>query len=141
VSAFAFRLQKVYEYREMLEDEAKNFYRERQAIRVEAEQSLDKVFQSRTDLVHERADDLSARLYMEVRLQKLDDHERACRLLIKHLEDEEEKARLIWLEKKQDTGVLENLRDKAREEWQHTEDLKEQQALDEWATQRRKTVR
>jgi flagellar export protein FliJ len=137
VSGFQFRLQKVFEYREMLEEEAKNHYRERQSLRVEAENELDEIDKLRRLFVQLKADDLATRLDLELRLQKLDDNDRACRLLIKHLEDEEEKAKQEWLATKRETGVLESLRDKAKEEWQLNEDRKEQQALDEWATQRR----
>jgi flagellar export protein FliJ len=138
VAGFAFRLQKVFEYRQLEEDAAKNIYLEKQSVRVQAENELDEIDALRKNIVTDRADDLNARLALEYRLQKLDDNERACRLLIRHLIDEEELAKDEWLVKKREAGVIETLHDKARDEWQHEEDLKEQHALDEWATQRRR---
>jgi flagellar export protein FliJ len=134
VGAFSFRLQKVFEYRSLEEEWAKNFFLEKQVARIQAENDVDEILNVRKLFLQ------ATRLELEIRLQKLDDRERASRLLVQQLQVEEEEARAKWILKKQEKGALETLLDKARVEWQHEEDLKEQQALDEWATQRRKVA-
>ena len=140
VSNFAFRLQKVYEYRELEEGWAKDNFLAKHITRMEAENDLFQLEDDRRFLLSAGADDLSSRLELEVRVQKLDDHERALRILISELTREEEKAREEWISKKQDKGVLEKLRDKAYEKWMYRQNKLEQNALDEWSIQRQKSA-
>jgi flagellar export protein FliJ len=138
VSNFAFRLQKVYEYRELEEGWAKDNFLAKHITRMEAENELFQLEDDRKFLLTAGANDLSSRIELEVRIQKLDDHERALRILISELTREEEKAREEWILKKQDTGVLEKLRNKAYEKWMYHQTRLEQAALDEWSVQRQK---
>ena len=140
MSNFAFRLQKVYEYRELEEGWAKDNFLAKHITRMEAENDLFQLEDDRRFLLSAGADDLSSRLELEVRVQKLDDHERALRILISELTREEEKAREEWISKKQDKGVLEKLRDKAYEKWMYRQNKLEQNALDEWSIQRQKSA-
>lgn len=140
MSNFAFRLQKVFEYRELEEGWAKDNFLAKYVARMEAENELFELEDDRRFLLSAGADDLNARKDLEIRIQKLDDHERALRLLIHQLMMEEEQARDEWLLKKQDKGVLEKLRDKAYEAWMYRQNRLEQSALDEWAVQKRKSA-
>ena len=140
MSSFAFRLQKVYEYRELEEGWAKDNFLARHVARMEAENELFQLEDDRKFLLYAGADDLNARMDLEVRIQKLDDHERSLRILIHELLQEEEKARDEWILKKQDKSVLEKLRDKALDTWMARQNKLEQNALDEWATQKQKAA-
>lgn len=140
MSEFVFRLQKVFEYRELEEQWAREHFVTRQAARMEASDELFGIESDRRFLLCAGADDLNARRDLEVRLSKLDDCERATRILIHQLELEEEKARGEWLVKKQEVSALEKLRDRAYDAWSEAEARKEAAALDEWAVQRRKVA-
>lgn len=107
---------------------------------MEAENELFQLEDDRRFLLSAGADDLNARQELEIRVQKLDDHERALKLLIHQLMEEEEQARDEWMTKKQDKGVLEKLRDKAYEAWMYKQNRIEQAALDEWTVQQRKAA-
>jgi len=136
-ATFKFRLQSVLEYREMEEKWAKDHFLEKQAARFEAESELAEIDRTRKAYLGMGADDLTQRRELEIRLQKLDDCERAQRLLIYTLQEEEDEARAIWLDKRQEKSVMEKLRERAHEEFKVLIEKQEQQALDEFATQRR----
>jgi flagellar FliJ protein len=136
-ATFKFRLQRVLEYREMEEKWAKDHFLEKQAARFEAESELAEIDRTRKAYLGMGADDLTQRRELEIRLQKLDDCERAQRLLIYTLQEEEEEARAIWLDKRQEKSVMEKLRERAHEDFKVLIEKQEQQALDEFATQRR----
>lgn len=135
-----FRLQKVFEYRELEEQWAKENFISRQATRMAAVDELFGIESDRRLLLSAGADDLAARRDLEMRLSKLDDYDRAARILIHQLEIEEEQARSEWLLKKQEKSALEKLRDRAYVAWSEAENRKEAAALDEWAVQRRKVA-
>jgi flagellar protein FliJ len=137
---FAFRLQKVFEYRELEEGWAKDNFLARHIARMEVENELFQLEDDRKLLLSAGADDLNARMDLEIRIQKLDDHERSLRILIQELTLEEEKARDEWILKRQDKSVLEKLRDKAYEAWMTRQGKLEQAALDEWAVQKQKAA-
>ena len=140
MSSFAFRLQKVFEYRELEEGWAKDNFLAKHISRMEAENELFQLEDDRRFLLSAGADDLSARMELEIRIQKLDDHERALRILINQLAADEEKARDEWVLKKQDKSVLEKLRDKAYAAWLYRQNKLEQSALDEWAVQKQRAA-
>lgn len=140
MSSFAFRLQKVFEYRELEEGWAKDNFLAKHISRMEAENELFQLEDDRKFLLSAGADDLGARMELEIRIQKLDDHERALRILIHQLVLEEEKARDEWVLKKQDKSVLEKLRDKAYTAWLYRQNKLEQSALDEWAVQKQRAA-
>ncbi len=140
MSNFAFRLQRVFEYRELEEGWAKNNFLNKHLARMDAEGELFQLQEDRRFLLSAGADDLQSRQELEIRVQKLDDHERALKLLIQQLMVEEEQARDEWILKKQDKSALEKLKDKAYEVWMYRQNRAEQAALDEWATQQRRTA-
>lgn len=138
MSQFVFRLQKVLEYRELEEKWAKDNYLACQSARVQAERELEDIEQTRIMAIQIAGKDVQSRMDLELRLSALFHQEDLTRRIILQLSEEEEVARAEWIERKQDANVLEKLRDKAFQQWEHAEALKEQAALDEWATQRRK---
>ena len=140
MSSFAFQLQKVFEYRELEEGWAKDNFLAKHVSRMEAENELFQLEDDRKFLLSAGADDLGARMDLEIRIQKLDDHERALRILIHQLTLEEEKARDEWILRKQDKSVLEKLRDKAYNAWLFRQNKLEQLALDEWAVQKQRVA-
>ncbi len=121
----------------MEEKWAKDHFLEKQAARFEAESELAEIDRTRKAYLGMGAGDLTQRRELEIRLQKLDDCERAQRLLIYTLQEEEDEARAIWLDKRQEKSVMEKLRERAHEEFKVLIEKQEQQALDEFATQRR----
>ncbi len=140
MSSFAFRLQKVYEYRELEEGWAKDNFLAKHIARMEAENELFQLEDDRALLLSAGADDLQARMELELRILKIDDYERAQKILIQQLTFEEEAARDEWILKKQDKSALEKLRDKAYEIWMYRQNKLESAALDEWAIQKQKTA-
>ena len=140
MSSFAFRLQRVYEYRELEEGWAKDNFLAKHINRMEAENELFQLEDDRRLLLSAGADDLNSRMDLELRIQKLDDHDRALKILIHELTIEEEKARDEWILKKQDKSVLEKLREKAYNAWMYRQNKLEQSALDEWTTQKQKSA-
>lgn len=137
MSSFVFRLQKVFEYRELEEGWAKDNFLSKHIARMEAENQLTQLEADRRLMLSAGADDLNARLELDYRIQKVDDHERAVRILIHQLTMEEEEARDQWILKKQDKSVLEKLREKAHDAWTYRQGKLEQAALDEFTIQRR----
>ena len=140
VSSFAFRLQRVYEYRELEEGWAKDNFLAKHITRMEAENELFQLEDDRKFLLSAGADDLQSRIELETRIQKLNDHERALRILVHELTIEEDKARDEWILKKQDKSALQKLRDKAYEAWMYRQNKLEQSALDEWSVQKQRAA-
>jgi flagellar protein FliJ len=134
---FRFRLQKVLEYRQTLEEKAKEAFLEARKQRLGAEAGIDHIHERRMSLLLKGAKSLEARLALELALVRTDDDERAQRAAIAVLADEEEQALVHWTHRRQDVEALNKLRDKALAEWTLESSRKEQSAMDEWAVQRR----
>jgi flagellar protein FliJ len=140
MSQFAFRLQRVLEYRELEEKWAKDNYLACQSARVQAEKELEDIEHTRIMSLQIGGKDVESRMELELRLSALYHQEELTRRIIFRLLEDEDVARAEWIERKKASGVLEKLREKAFQQWEHAEALKEQAALDEWATQRRKVA-
>lgn len=134
---FEFRLQKVLEYREAMENWAQEAYLETRVARLEGEAALLDVKNRRKTALLQDANTLDGRRQLEMILSTLDDDERAKETVIEVLENEEEKALEVWQEKKRELETMVKLRDKAREEWELEATRKEQAELDEWSVLRR----
>lgn len=137
MSQFAFRLQKVLEYRELEEKWAKDNYLACQSGRVQAERELEDISETRLMTIQISGKDMLSRMDLELRLSALHHQEELTKRMILHLLEEEETARLEWIERRQDANVLSKLRDKAYQAWEHEQSVKEQAMLDEFATQSR----
>lgn len=137
MARFTFRLQTVLEHREREETGAKNDYLDARSATLEQQAQFLILGVRREKLLAQNVDSVSSHQDLEERLLQLDDLERAKKTVIAVLENEEEQARKFWITKQQDLKVLTKLRDDQKLEWQANMDRLEQNALDEWSTQRR----
>lgn len=135
---FAFHLQKVLDYRRLVEEWARDAYLEARVKRLEAEAELEAIRARREEALRSDASTVAERLDLERYLQRLDDEEQAQRTVIAVLEEEEEKARLEWMERKRDAEALQKLHDRRRAEHELEETRRQQAELDEWAVMKRK---
>jgi flagellar protein FliJ len=136
MATFRFRLQKVLEYREMVEGWAKDAYLEARGARLHAQNVLERMQQKRVELNQGPAESLDARLTLQNCLEALAEEERQQRIVIQMLEDDEEQRRAEWTEKRKELQILEKLRDAALEEWELEQRRKEQKEMDEFAVLR-----
>lgn len=135
---FVFHLQKVLDYRRLVEEWARDAYLEARVKRLEAEAELEAIRARREEALRSDASTVAERLDLERYLQRLDDEEQAQRTVIAVLEEEEEKARLEWMERKRDAEALQKLHDRRRAEHELEEARRQQAELDEWAVMKRK---
>ncbi|HEY3781303.1 MAG TPA: flagellar FliJ family protein [Fimbriimonadaceae bacterium] len=134
---FNFRLQKVLEYRQMLQQWAKEAYLDARSSRLEAELSLHQITSLRLEVLTWRSNTIESRQTIEMQLRKLDQKEVEQRLIVNVLVHEEELALNAWKEKKIELEALNKMYDKQFGEWQLDMDRKLQNELDEWATRKR----
>jgi len=137
VARFVFKLQKVLEHRERLEQEAKNAYLEARANTIEAEAELARMIERRMTVLRQPLSSLNDHLAMDLFVQACDEKEREQHLVIQVCEQEEENKRQLWIEAKKEHQAIVKLRDKAFGEWLAEESKREQNDLDEWAVLRR----
>ncbi len=140
MAQFQFRLQKVLEYRELLEKWAKEAYLEARAKLVAAEQDIVNLDTKRKELLLESLTTLDDHIALEQTINSLDDKENELRLVVQTLLHDEEVAMAEWAESKRELEAMTKMREKAQEAWELEETRREQAALDEWASQRRKAA-
>ena len=138
--AFDFRLQRVLDYRRMVEGWAKDAYLDARVRRLEAEAELLTIDARRREVLEQRPNTIDQLLGLERYLVRLQDEERAQQMLISILIQEEESAQLAWIEKRKESESIERLREQHYADWQYEVGLEEQKALDEWAVTRRKAA-
>lgn len=134
---FQFRLHKVLEYRELVEEWAKEAYLDARARRLQAEIAITGIVERRAHAVRHRPDSVEDMMALERFCDRLDADQRAQESLVSLLEQEEEKARLQWLEKRTDAEAMRKLREAKLAEWRLETERAEQRELDEWAVTRR----
>lgn len=137
---FEFRLQRVLDYRRLVEGWAKDAYLDTRVRRLEAEADLHAIGARRQEILRQNPGTVDELLGLERYLVRLQDEERAQQTLISILIQEEETAQMNWIEKRKEAESLERLRTEHLAEWQYEADLEEQKALDEWAVTRRKAA-
>lgn len=137
---FEFRLQRVLDYRRLVEGWAKGAYLDTRVRRLEAEADLHAIEARRQEILRQSPGTVDELLGLERYLVRLQDEERAQQTLISILIQEEETAQMNWIEKRKEAESLERLRTEHLAEWQYEADLEEQKALDEWAVTRRKAA-
>lgn len=136
MSSFRFRLQKVLEHRERLEQEAKDAYLAARVKHLEAEADLLAIQRRRQESLAGPAEDLDAHIVLELYWFRLDAEKRNQVLVIEALENEEESLRLQWIERRRELQAIQKLRNHAVAEWELDVTRKEQSELDEWAVLR-----
>jgi flagellar export protein FliJ len=134
---FNFRLQKVLEFREMLEGWAKDAYLDARSSKLEAELGLLQIQTKRYDVLHSAANGIEGLRTIEQQLRALDEKEFEQKVVINVLANEEEKTLEEWTEKKIELQALQKMFDKQYAEWQLEMDRKLQGELDEWALRKR----
>lgn len=134
---FSFRLQRVLDYRELVEGWAKDAYLDARAQRLGAEGVLADLRTMRTATIQQSILNLDDRKALEIAVQRMDDEERAQLALISTLVSEEEHLLADWFLRRREVQALVKLREHAAEEWQYESEREEQSALDEWTITRR----
>ena len=134
---FAFRLQRVLEYRELAEGWAKDAYLEARAARLEAAAVLEAIQQKRNDIVLKPAKTIEDRIALEACIEKSKEDERQQQIVIELLETDEAKRKEDWTDARKELQALEKLRESALTQWKLEENRREQKALDELSIQRR----
>jgi len=134
---FEFKLEKVREFRRMLEEQAKTELQETQRRVLEAEDDLVKLLEKRHQSLTTALKSVQDRLSMQSYIAKLDDDRASQESVIAILKQDEEYARQLWIHARQEAEALEKLRESAREEYDKEVARLEQAELDEWANTRR----
>ncbi len=137
MAKFHFRLQRVMEYRAILEEQAKDAYIDAKAAKLEAEAVLKSIDDHRKRMLISEIVTVQDRLALDATMSGLDDQERQQKIIVQMLELDEESRRVEWVSKKQELEALVRLHDKEFEAWQLEETRKEQAELDEWAVTRK----
>ena len=137
MTKFDFRLEKVLEYRKLVEQWAKDAYLDAKSNRIEAEAVSLGLNQVRTSLLAETVMTIDDCQVLDLRLTLVEDQIYHQKLIIDVLESEEDAAKEQWIARRMETKGLEVLRGKALDEWQLEMSRKEQSDLDEWSVQRR----
>lgn len=135
---FNFRLQRVLDYRTMIEKWAKQSYMAARAARIAQEAAIADHIGLRNQRLHAQFKNLQDRLNLEAALASLDDQEIELKIELQALEADEAGALSEWQVKRQDREALEKLHARAFDEWQVERNRHEQNDLDEWTTMRRK---
>jgi flagellar export protein FliJ len=135
--SFKFRLQKVLEYREHQEEEAKQLFLERRSASLQAQSRFESIGTQRRGLLNGPIAKVADHLELEARLSKVDDEERFAYSALNVLRNEEEAAELVWRERRRDLESMRKLREKGLADWNLMETRREQSALDEWSILRR----
>ncbi len=137
MALFRFRLEKLLEYRQHREEEAKDEFLERQARRYAAEAEIERLKEQKRHALHGSTGSLHDRINSERFIERLTDSIRGSEVAVSILLGEEEAAKSVWLKAKSDAEALDKLRDKDHAEWSIEEVRREQRELDEWAVMRR----
>lgn len=134
---FDFRLQKVLEYRQLLEQWAKEAYLEARSSRLNADLALIAIREERHEALKWKPESIESLRAIEAQMKRLDKAEVEQQLVLNLLINEEEKALEAWTEKKIELEALAKLYEKQYNEWKLETERQVQAELDEWATRKR----
>jgi flagellar export protein FliJ len=137
MAKFAFRLQKVLEYRQMLEEEAKQRYLDARVARLDFEQELEANSVAKEKSIHSPTATLVQRNALVAYVERLEVESAQMKIALSVLLDEEAAALNSWQDRKRDVEALIKLRHQAYDAWRLEESRREQAELDEWAVMRR----
>jgi flagellar export protein FliJ len=135
---FRFRLQRVLEYRALQEEWAKEAWLEARALRIAAQQELEKTIQEKRRaecILPTSVEEMQA---LDLYLERLEDEIEAQEAIVETLRQDEEKCHGEWIEARKNHEALQRLREKAYELWQYESARAEQKALDDWSNARRR---
>jgi flagellar FliJ protein len=134
---FRFRLQRVLDYRRLVEGWARDAYMEARARRLQADLAIAQIEQRRARALTRALAGLAGRQTLEAYIERLDGERRAQEAVRSILMQEEGQAFATWRQKRREAEALDKLREKHEAEWKLEQARKEQAALDEWAVTRR----
>lgn len=138
MARFRFRLQRVLDYRLRLEEKAERQYAEAHHRRIVAERRLTEMNEERLSFLH-RPDpfSLDAARLRTLYLEAFQDRIERQSALVEVTRQEERERRDAWLAARRERQTLDNLRARAKAEFDLYEGRRMQAELDEWAVQRR----
>ena len=134
---FAFRLQRVLDYRELQEGWAQDAFLEAKASRISAEAELADIEDRRERAHRSHSPSVEHMRNLELFLAKLTDDIEAQESVISILKGEEEKAHQEWLEARKNRKALDKLKEQAEDEWRKGIEKEETKLLDDWTSARR----
>ncbi len=131
MAKFEFRLQKVLEYRGMVEQWAKEAYLDAQRKVFDAEAEREEIRATRQEILSRRMNSVEDLLALNAYVERLDDQEAMQDSILRILNDAVDTAKQEWIEAKQEAEALIKLRDGDLAEWTLDQERKEQAELDE----------
>lgn len=131
MAKFEFRLQKVLEYRGMVEQWAKEAYLDAQRKVFDAEAEREEIRATRQKILSRRMNSVEDLLALNAYVERLDDQEAMQDSILRILNDAVDTAKQEWIEAKQEAEALIKLRDGDLAEWTLDQERKEQAELDE----------
>lgn len=131
MAKFEFRLQKVLEYRGMVEQWAKEAYLDAQRKVFDAEAEREEIRTTRQEILSRRMNSVEDLLALNAYVERLDDQEAMQDSILRILNDAVDTAKQEWIEAKQEAEALIKLRDGDLAEWTLDQERKEQAELDE----------
>jgi len=134
---FSFRLQRILEYRELVEQWARDAFLEARGAKIEAEQVLQALDCRRSALLCEELQELEDGKALEPNLNTLDEDQRQHQAVCELLVQEESSCREKWLEKKREMEALQTLRAREHAEWMREVNREEQKSGAESAARRK----
>ena len=134
---FAFRLDKLLEYRRLQEKWAKDEYLSCRAKRIEGEKQIEQIKQRRFVAMGKQYKTIQEKRAQHNFASRLDDERRAVEAAVSVLAGEEELAKQKWFGAKKGAEALEKLKQKDLELWTVEERRKAQRELDEWSLRKR----
>lgn len=134
---FRFRLQSVLNYQRRLEEEAKAAYQAAMSKRIEIEMEINNLGIRRDIELARPIAGLESLLTLMHYVDRLDRERGDLEIAQDILLQEEEAAKLAWIEARKSAEAIEKLRTKQLEEYQLEASRAEQRDLDEWAITRR----
>lgn len=135
---FAFKLQKILEYKEALEKKSKEEYLSKRAQCIEIEEAIQQIIRQRNQVLMSSPVDLDSLQNKERYLLKLDEEERCQKIALNVLQDEAAKKLTKWQEKYQEAEALKKLKEHKKEAWLYLLNKEEQNQMDDFSIMRKK---
>lgn len=137
---FEFSLQRVLDYRKLVEEWALAAFGEARQRTNDADKARESICLQKKTALRQFPKTVDDRKSLQDYLERLEDRERELQLILESLRVEEEAARMVWIEKKRDCEVLSKLRAKQYENWCIEFNRWEQKQLDDWNSSQRKSA-
>lgn len=137
---FRFRLQKVLDFRETVEEQAKSTFLEARARRLDAEAQIAAIDRRRRQALETDCERIDQMIALEAFLARLDDEQRAQEAVVSILLQDEQRAYDDWRLREQEAEALRKLKQKELDEHALAMQRSEQKELDEMALRRKEVA-